>query len=32
MARLQEIIASRSPLDWIGDQLADIDSKFPQVR
>jgi trehalose 6-phosphate synthase len=28
MARLQQIIASRGPSDWIDDQLADIESKL----
>jgi hypothetical protein len=27
MERLQQIIAARSPTDWLDEQLADIESK-----
>jgi trehalose 6-phosphate synthase len=32
MKRLQEIITARTPVDWIDEQLADIESKRARVR
>jgi hypothetical protein len=32
MARLQEIIRSRTPSDWVDDQLADIEKKRSGAR
>jgi trehalose 6-phosphate synthase len=31
MQRIREIVTSRSPVDWIDDQLADIEAKRAQV-